>query len=267
MLFGAMNFPVNELLQEIDLIRKMGFDYLELAMDPPMAHHLGVFSQKAQILKSLEKNGLDLVCHMPTFVSTADLSPALRRASVAEVRNSLVLAADLGAKKVVLHPSMAWGMGAFVLDKVHFHSQKFLKEIASVADSLGVTVCLENMMPRNLLGVEPQYFEQVFKDLPNLMLTLDTGHANIESGNGQRLDEFLRRFGDRIGHVHVSDNSGLRDDHWAPGEGVIDFAGFITALKKIGYDDTITFEIFDVKREKLLEGRKTIEKLLSAHMD
>lgn len=36
MQFGAMNFPVIPVLEEIDTIARLGFDYLELAMDPPM---------------------------------------------------------------------------------------------------------------------------------------------------------------------------------------------------------------------------------------
>ena len=39
MQFGAMNFPVAKVLDEIDAFARLGFDYLELAMDPPMAHH------------------------------------------------------------------------------------------------------------------------------------------------------------------------------------------------------------------------------------
>jgi len=35
--YGAMNFPVLPVLEEIDAIAGMGFDYLELAMDAPMA--------------------------------------------------------------------------------------------------------------------------------------------------------------------------------------------------------------------------------------
>ena len=39
MQFGAMNFPVTPVLDEIETFARLGFDYLELAMDPPMAHH------------------------------------------------------------------------------------------------------------------------------------------------------------------------------------------------------------------------------------
>ena len=35
MKYGAMNFPVKPILNEIGEIGDMGFDYVELTMDPP----------------------------------------------------------------------------------------------------------------------------------------------------------------------------------------------------------------------------------------
>jgi hypothetical protein len=39
MLYGAMNFPIRPILEELEAISGLGFDYLELAMDPPQAHY------------------------------------------------------------------------------------------------------------------------------------------------------------------------------------------------------------------------------------
>jgi len=38
MKYGAMNFPVKPVLEEIQRISDLGFDYVELALDPPCAH-------------------------------------------------------------------------------------------------------------------------------------------------------------------------------------------------------------------------------------
>jgi sugar phosphate isomerase/epimerase len=59
---------------------------------------------------------------------------------VAEMRRSLDVAAELGAKKVVLHPSMAGGMGAFVLDTVKSYAFEFFSEMVAAAQRLGVTI-------------------------------------------------------------------------------------------------------------------------------
>jgi sugar phosphate isomerase/epimerase len=258
MQFGAMNFPITPVLDEIDIVARLGFDYLELAMDPPMAHHSILSASRTSILSALKADGLGLICHLPTFVSTADLTESLRQASVTEMRRSLDVAVDLGAMKVVLHPSRVAGMGAFVMDEVKSHAFAFLEQIATDAQSLDVTICVENMFPRHRLGVEPEDFEEIFTSFPSLQLTLDTGHANIEDPRGRRLNALAVRFGERIGHIHISDNRGKRDDHLAVGQGTVDFPRLVRHLRAIGYNDSITLEIFDQNRRMLVESRQRI---------
>ena len=261
MKFGAMNFPVTPVLDEIDIFARLGFDYLELAMDPPMAHHSILAAEKKRITQALKANALGLVCHLPTFVTTADLTESLRKASVMEMRDSLSVATELGAKKVVLHPSMAGGMGAFVLDRVKGYAFEFFAEMVDAADRLGVAICLENMFPRNRLGVEPDDFKEIFDAFPALKMTLDTGHANIDDRRGRRLKTFVGQFGTRIGHLHVSDNKGRVDDHLAVGQGTVNFTGLVKGLQKAGFRDTITLEVFDANRDMLVASRERIRAL------
>lgn len=263
MQFGAMNFPVTPVLEEIDTFARLGFDYLELTMDPPMAHHTILSSSQASISQALKDSGLGLICHLPTFVTTADLTESLRRASVLEMHQSLGKAMDMGARKVVLHPSMAVGMGSFVLDTVKTYAFDFLSEMVEDAQNMDMTICLENMFPRNLLGVEPDDFEEIFMSFPSLKLTLDTGHANIGDRRGKRLKQFVDRFGKRIGHLHFSDNNGKFDGHLAIGEGTVDFAKLIRHLKTTGYDDTLTLEVFDTDRRNLVSSRERIKTMFS----
>jgi len=263
MLYGAMNFPVSPLFSEIESFAQMGFDYLELAMDPPMAHYSMLSKNMDEIKHSLKDKGLGLICHLPTFVLTADLTEQIRHSSVEEMLRSLEVAAELGAKKVVLHPSIVFGMGTFVMDTVKGYFFEFLAEMVAAANRLKLTICLENMMPRNMLGVEPADFEEIFERFPNLQMTLDTGHANIGTPAGSRLFELVKRFGNRLGHIHISDNLAKRDDHLAVGQGTVDFSTLISRLVKLGYDDTITLEIFDQDRRMLTESRDTIKRLFN----
>ena len=262
MIYGAMNFPVASVVDEIHSFGELGFDYLELAMDPPEAHYSSVAENRSTIIKALQSYSMGIVCHLPTFVSAADLTDSIRRASVTEMKRSLSVASDLGAEKVVLHPPMISGMGAYVADRVRSYAFEFMEEMILSAERLGVTVCLENMMPRNGFGVEPYEFESIFERFPILQLTLDTGHAHL-GGNGKgRLQELLKRFGGRIGHVHLSDNRGLHDDHFALGLGTINFKRLARGLKDFGYDGTITFEVFDEDRRLLCESRDLWRKLV-----
>jgi sugar phosphate isomerase/epimerase len=261
--FGAMNFPVIPVLDEIDAIARLGFDYLELAMDPPMAHYSILSASRSAIERALKDRGLGLICHLPTFLSTADLTERLRRASVLEMHDSLEVAAALGARKVVLHPSMAAGMGAFVLETVKAYLFEFLADMVDAARRLDLTICLENMFPRCRMGVVPDDFEPIFGAFPSLKMTLDTGHANIDDRRGRRLKGLVERYGAKIGHLHVSDNRGRSDDHLAVGKGTVGFADLVRRLKAAGYDDTVTLEVFDENRQMLVDSRKRIQAMFS----
>jgi len=231
MRYGAMNFPVLPILDEINTFAGLGFDYLELTMDQPEAHYSLVSENIKDISKALRNHDMGIVCHLPTFVSPADLTDSIRRASVTEMKRSLSVAADLGAEKVVLHPPMIGGMGAFVPEKAKGYAYDFLSEMVIHSEMLGLTICLENMMPRNGFGVEPDELETIFNTFPSLQFTLDTGHANLHSRGSKRLSELARRFGDKIAHVHLSDNRGVHDDHFPLGAGTIDFRGLARDLE------------------------------------
>lgn len=253
-----MNSPLRPLLDEVDAIAALGFDFLELTMDPPYAHHGAIRQQEKEFLRGLERTGLALVCHLPTFVSTADLTESLREASIQETIQSLRVAAVLHPLKVVLHPSFIQGLGAAMIERARPLAEQALDRILEEAGSLGVSLCVENLFPRSLSLFNPEDFASILEKFPAVRLTLDTGHAHIGAKGEDRAVAFIRRFGGRIGHIHASDNSGREDEHLPIGVGTTDFKLIVKALKGIGYDETITLEVFSrdtdylkISREKL----------------
>lgn len=244
MQYGAMNFPVKPVLTEIDRIANLDFDYLELAMDPPMAHHASLYAARTDIRQALNDSGLDLICHLPTFVSIADLTESIRRASVEEMEHSLQAAAALDASKVVLHPGAIRGMGHFVEDEARSYGLQSLDVIIRLAAELALPLCIENMFPGYGAYYEADEYAVLFERYPDLRMTLDSGHAHIGAADGSRLRRFMQHFGHRVDHVHISDNSGRADEHLPPGMGSIDFQWLVKSLKSIGFDATVTFEVF-----------------------
>lgn len=261
MLYGAMNNPVKPVLSELEEIAKLGFDYLELTFDPPQSHHLQILQQKELLLAALKHHQMGLVCHLPTFVSLADLTDSVRRASLNEVLESLEAAAELQPEKIVAHPPYIGGMGVWVKEQALHKANNSLWAIALKAKQLGCTLCLENMFPRCQYGVETIDFIKIFDQLPELKLTLDTGHAHIGDPGGKRILEFIETFSDRIGHIHISDNFGKEDNHLPIGTGTIAFDTVLRSLKRIGYDDTVTFEIFSTDREYLQISKEKFKKM------
>ena len=261
MQYGAMNFPIKPVSDELSEIGALGFDYLELTMDPPQAHYTTLQHQMQTIVNDLDSRGMSIICHLPTFVSTADLTDSIRQASLQEMFRSLEIAAQLGARKVVLHPGHIGGLGIYVVETALEHANNSLAAIIEHAQKVGLCVCLENMFPRCRAFVEPDDFVDILQRFPELKLTLDTGHANIGARGGRRILQFIEKFGHRIGHLHISDNLGQRDDHIPLGSGVINFEKIARAIKHSGYNDTATLEIFTEDRQALVQSRQRFDDL------
>ena len=264
MIYGAMNFPVRPVLEEIESISALGFDYLELTMDPPEAASFAIREQKDEILQALNNAGMKLVCHLPSFLFTADLTDRIREASVLEMLDCLETAKELNPLKVVLHPSYITGLGVFVESLAKLYAAESLERIVQKADELELSLCLENMFPRAGSIVNPDEFIPILEQFPSLKITLDIGHANIGSKNGKRNLEFIEKLGDKIGHIHASDNFGKEDNHLPIGAGIINFKKIMKRLRKTGYDDTVTLEIFSNDRNYLRISREKFETILTS---
>lgn len=260
MKYGAMNFPVKPLLKEIEEIGELGFDYVELTMDPPEAAPQKVLAQKKSILNLLNRYKMGITGHLPTFVWTSDLYDSLRNASLQENFKALEASAELGIEKLVLHPGYITGMGKFVIDKAKGYGLESIEAILKKANSLGMTLCIENMFPQANFLTQPHEFQEVFEIFPEIRLALDIGHANL-GGDRNRALEFIQRYGYRIGHIHANDNFGKEDNHLPIGAGIIDFERIIKTLKETSYNETMTIEVFSKDRDYLRISKEKMKKM------
>jgi sugar phosphate isomerase/epimerase len=258
MKFGAMNNPLKPVLKEIEFFGKSGFDFIELAVDAPLTIEK-LLKDKKKILKTLSSYKLGIIEHAPCFVSTADLYEGIRKASQKEVLDSLDLANELRVKKVVIHPSYVKGLGRFRKEEIKKMGYEFLAKLYDKANELEIILCLENMRPKEGWLFEPEEFKPIFRDFKKMKLILDTGHANVTGKN--ICLKFIKMFRKRIGHFHVSDNFGFEDDHIPLGCGIIDFDKIFSALKKTGYNDTMTLEVFPNDRDYLFLSLKKAKEL------
>ncbi len=56
MRYGAMNHPVKPVLEELEEIAELGFDYLELTLDPPEAQYFKILQQRKKLLAALDRH-------------------------------------------------------------------------------------------------------------------------------------------------------------------------------------------------------------------
>ncbi len=262
MRYGAMNNPLSPLMEEIDAIGNLGFDYLELTLDSPNAHYTAISQQRDEILARLADYEMGLVCHLPTFVYMADLTQSIRRASVEETIRSAEAAAALNAELAVLHPPILNGLGRIAIEMAMDYGYESLSAAVERGKQLGLNLCVENMSPSFGAFSGAEDFDEIFSRFPDLRMTIDIGHANIDGRRGKKAIELIERYADRLGHIHISDNRGRDDDHLPIGAGNIRFPKVLRALKDTGYNKTITLEIFTEDREYLTISQMKIEAML-----
>ncbi len=260
MFYGAMNFPLRDLEEEIQAFSSLGFDFLELAMDAPKGLPALIWEHRERILGLLKECSLGLVAHLPTFVWPADLTPRIRKASLEECLEGLRLASYLEAHCVVMHPGSFLGLGNLAKDLSTQAALESLDTLLKEAASLGLPVGLENMFPRGGWLVTAKDFAPVMERFPSLGITLDVAHAFI-GGGLQRVQEFLNGYAERILHLHLSDNWGERDEHLPIGAGRVPYAKVVEALKACDYQGWATFEVFSPDRDYLRISRQKFQQM------
>ena len=75
-------------------------------------------------------------------------------------------------------------------------------------------------------------------------------------------EQILTAYGTRLRHVHLHDNRGGNADlHLPLGAGNVDVRKGIEALKRCGYDGTITLEVFTPDRHFLAYSRDVLRQI------
>ena len=73
----------------------------------------------------------------------------------------------------------------------------------------------------------------------------------------------LEKLENKIFSVHLSDNDGVTEWHWPPGQGNIDWESVFEALHVVGYEGILSLDVsgIDIERE-VKEGKNYIERIL-----
>src|SRR5439155_1179818 len=146
------------------------------------------------------------------------------------------------------------------------HDRKFviqgnletIRELQSVARDCDVGLMIENL-PGSFNTVAQ--LSELLDQAPDLGLHLDIGHANLLVERNTT-DEILAAFGTRLRHVHLHDNKGGESDlHMPLGSGTIDVRHYMRSLQRIGYDGTITLEVFTPDRHHLAYSRDLLRRV------
>lgn len=251
MTLGFPNNPRRDIIAEIEWIGRSGFEFVDLFLEPDRAAVDAV--DPARVREALSDAGLEAMGHLAYYLPIGPPLPRIREAGVATAREYIAVLAAIGVPAATVHAN--WPPPMFSAKEGIAWQAESLHAILAATSGLGVRVMYE---PLDTGLDAPENLEAILADLPDLLCHLDIGHCNLLGRNPVAM---IRRFGSRLHHLHLHDNDGQRDLHLPPGAGSIDWTAVVRALKEVGYDRTITLEVFSRDRDYVLLAKRKIEAL------
>jgi len=240
-----------------------GLPWIELSCNNPK-NFLPTFSAKRinHIKKLRDRYHVRYGLHSASYVNSAEIEPAVRKAVGKYLLNYVELAHRLEAEYLVLHFGYHFSL---FLDEVFQSLIRTFTPVVELAEKYNMPIGIENMNKVHedceivYLGVTIEELSRVFNALPSkfLGLTLDVAHASLLPGGPE---SFLKVFPDKIISTHISDNDLKLDRHLPVGEGKIDFRKVFELFIGIGFKGTLNIEL--KKNEDRLISKQRLEPIL-----
>jgi sugar phosphate isomerase/epimerase len=151
------------------------------------------------------------------------------------LRRSALLAEELGAPTVVVHPPFTWQRE---------YARGFEVGLQRLADRHpGVTFAVENMFPVRTLGREIVPYAPGWD--PTVVgfgaYTLDLSHCAASRSDSLAMADAM---GSNLAHVHLGDGTGEgRDEHLVPGRGTQPCAALLRSLVGRGFTGSVAVEV------------------------
>ena len=226
----VLSLPEDETLTHM---KSLGFDWVDV-----QPHMLRTDAGHAH----LTAQGLQVSCvgasfGMPDGASLSHSNDSQRQLALDHVIDSVDHASTLGADTVYVIPDMDSDPSAL---KRYAES---LRQIADHAQTQHIKVGIEHFPGRALPTAHGtlDFLETVGHD--NLYLLLDSGHLQMSHEDASMI---IRDAGDRLAYVHLDDNDGVGDLHWALCDGVMtreSLGALLDTLDAVGYTGAISLEL------------------------
>lgn len=209
--------------------------------------------------KEIKAMGLEISLVGSHGFSRGPCNPQFRDEVIAKLTDSINVAADVGAKKVITFTGMKFpNMDREEAIKGCLDTWK---KVLPSAEEKGVTLVLEHLNSRDnthpmkghpgYFGDDVDFCVELIKQVgsPNLKLLFDIYHVSIMNGDVIRR---LRLHKDYIGHIHTAGN---------PGRGELDetqeiyYPAVMRAVTEIGYHDFVAHEFIPTWSDPILSLR------------
>ncbi len=224
----ALSGPEEDALATVAAI---GFRSIDVQAGTYCSH-----SSRARIQDlGMEVSCLGLSFNMANEASLDGTTARARQAAIDHCRKALDQAAALGAGTTYVVP----GENPAALS----HFGESLTQVADHAARQGITLGVEHFPGKALPTAEGTLTYLASLDHPNLYFLLDSGHLQM---SGEDPAAVIAAAGDRLGYVHLDDNDGEGDLHWALLDGVLTGEALETvfaALESSPYTGPVSIEL------------------------
>ncbi|WP_169974226.1 sugar phosphate isomerase/epimerase family protein [Tautonia rosea] len=223
----------------IQKTKEIGFDCIDIFADP-----LDIDVRERKLIKdACDKLHLPIVSVPCVAVGLIDFNPSVQRfhlercrkyldmAYEFEARNLLLVLGEYIWQKQVIPPEEQWETGV-----------QNVRILGEYAEDLDLEIALELepfelSLVRDIDGMV-RFLDAV--DHPTVKANLDISHLVL---SGEPPEKIVALSG-RVAHVHISDCDGKVHGDLPPGRGVVEFAGYLEAIKHLNIPDaTISIEL------------------------
>jgi sugar phosphate isomerase/epimerase len=237
----SLNAISHELTE--DVIQAIGTSQIAtIELSPSLFDEDKQGATKCSLKNMLRSTGIRIMTVHALFGDAQDFSAldeGTYQEAIATTSASIDLAGEFGAPTVVVHASFE-PIGPQERNDRLAQARRALVQIGERAQEAGKRIAVE-LLPRTCLG---NTIEELFTlldgfDEDTFGICLDVNHG---MDRYQDLAEDVRRLGDRLIALHLSDYDGVDEKHWLPGKGVIDWKSFMEGLRDVGYDGPFNYE-------------------------
>jgi sugar phosphate isomerase/epimerase len=247
-----LHFPFAE---AVSRLARIGYRGVEVMADVPHAWPAFLLEEQKQGLRNaLAANGL-AISNVNAFMMHAvndarqrywhpswiEPDPHYRQVRIDHTKRALTLARELGAPCITTEPGGPVELGGSWSEALKLFVEG-IKPVAEHAEKEGVLLLVEPE-PGLLIEKVDQFLEFMQHiDSPAVGMNFDIGHAYCV---GDDPATTIPQVAPYIRHFHLEDIAATRvHHHLIPGEGAIDFAAALRAIRSIDYTGWVTIELY-----------------------
>ena len=256
------------------LIASSGFRHVEIAADITETRHFEAHTAEPQdvagLASQLREHNLSLAAidigGWDPELCITNLDEDARKASVENVKHTLVVANDLGCPLITSH---LWGLpfDRSCERQAEFRGP-FLRSISELAEVFESSCVNLNFMPHPGGFIEesdPTVDLVREADHPRIGYTFGTSHTFVIARPDQTAADMIRYAGDTLTHVLISDTHDVKriiappevkaHEHTVPGSGDVDFPSVVSALREIDYKGMLCVHLIS-ERDRIVEASR-----------